>query len=559
MGNDEQQILTSSSEHYTKAPPPPNVQQPCADAQISGTTSLHPDPSSRTDQEALKHATLEKSKQAKKNAARRRKERRIKQLLTLEDIFEENKHQLYYVITFPGVDIDSELNILTADKELKSAIGIPNKTSKLNKNSLLVQVKSENQAKKLLNLKRIDDKIITVELHKTMNFCKGTILSEALSQNSEEEILEAVKDQGVVKVERMKRKVDGVLTNTNRYIITFQRTKLPSLLKLAEWHREIVYLYIPNPMSCRRCQRYGHTQKWCRRTTDTCARCAAEGHVSPGCSAPIKCANCGSQHYSTNKECDQYKFRSEILATQARMHITYGEAADAVRERYREEGKTYRYVTARRTVNEPTINETPENRNTNDNTIAPQNELNVSSDINMQDEPENSQRTTPHSETNLSSNITSQSKENEEKSNSLPSTSASAPKANSKNTNRGKKNTPHPPTNTNMDAPLSIPKKNSTKPSPSPQRRRHGKDDTLNSSTDSMDISGSPIISRKRQSSGSGGVTKKLSYQHEPQKEQRNTNENNTYQQIPVVGSGGTKPPPAPHYWDDKNKNIKPL
>ena len=47
-------------------------------------------------------------------------------------------------------------------------------------------------------------------------------------------------DQGATRVETIQKCVDGQLVDTHRYIRTSNRMKLPSLIKLAERHREIV-------------------------------------------------------------------------------------------------------------------------------------------------------------------------------------------------------------------------------------------------------------------------------------------------------------------------------
>ena len=48
---------------------------------------------------------------------------------------------------------------------------------------------------------------------------------------------------------------------------------------------------------------------------------------------------------STDRKCPHYLFKSEVLATQTREHITYREAEDVVRDRFREDGKTYSFIT----------------------------------------------------------------------------------------------------------------------------------------------------------------------------------------------------------------------
>ena len=148
-----------------------------------------------------------------------------------------------------------------------------------------------------------------MQLHSTLNVVKGTVYSETMSNSTEEEIM---KEQRVTKMERMKRRVDGKLLGTHRYILAFNRTKLPPLIKLAEWHREIVDLYIPTPMRCNRCQRYNHAKKWCRREKE---RCGEEDHTANQCNNEPHCVNCSRDHWSTDKNCDRYLFRCEVMAT----------------------------------------------------------------------------------------------------------------------------------------------------------------------------------------------------------------------------------------------------
>lgn len=300
-------------------------------------------------QETYRNKTKQKGTAEAANARRRIKERKIKQLLSLEDLFrDERKYPVYYVITFPGVEIDSEINVISADREIKGKIGEYRKATKLNKDSLLIEVCSEQQAKALMRVKSVGNKTVTVQPHRTMNTVKGTVLSDAMSQSSIQEITEQLAPQGVTKVERMKMKEDGVLKDSNRYILTFNRVKLPSLIKLAGWAHEIVDLYIPTPLRCTKCQVLGHTKNWCSKTIDVCVRCGGQGHYSRGCELPPHCVNCGGDHPSSSRECDHYKFKCEVIATQTRNNITYHEAVHEVRTRFRDQGKTYSFAVSGR-------------------------------------------------------------------------------------------------------------------------------------------------------------------------------------------------------------------
>ena len=45
-------------------------------------------------------------------------------MLTVNDLFkDEIKFPTYYVLTFPGLDIETKLNVIAADAEIKFKIG----------------------------------------------------------------------------------------------------------------------------------------------------------------------------------------------------------------------------------------------------------------------------------------------------------------------------------------------------------------------------------------------------------------------------------------------------
>ncbi|GFT29392.1 uncharacterized protein TNCV_757481 [Trichonephila clavipes] len=58
--------------------------------------------------------------------------------------------------------------------------------------------------------------------------------------------------------------------------------------------------YIPNPLRCFKCRRFGHSQTSCRGQL-TCSRCASVGHASTDCSLEPKCVNCLQPHPSNGK------------------------------------------------------------------------------------------------------------------------------------------------------------------------------------------------------------------------------------------------------------------
>ena len=276
---------------------------------------------------------------------RKTKQKKIKRLLLISNGNQETHHfKKFYSVKFPRLDLDTKLNVIATDKDLKAKIGNPSMIKKQNRDTLLIEVKSDAQGNKLKEITALHDQPVEVTEHKTLNTCKGTVYSETMSNSSLEELQDALKDQQVSKIERMKRRVNGVLKDTHRHIITFNKPDLPQVIKITDWHHELIDLFIPNPMRCMNCKRLGHTKKWCRRTSPTCSKCAEEHLPAFGCDKPLRCVNCSEEHSALERKCPFYQFKYEVLATQTRKRISFPEAEEEVKERFRQDGKQFRFV-----------------------------------------------------------------------------------------------------------------------------------------------------------------------------------------------------------------------
>ena len=104
---------------------------------------------------------------------------------------------------------------------------------------------------------------INVSPHNTKNSSKGIINCFDLRDTSEDEIVEGLSPFGVTGAFRMKARRGGEMIPTNNIILTFNMTDLPSEVTVG-YVRVKVRPYIPNPMRCFRCQRFGHTKTHCR-------------------------------------------------------------------------------------------------------------------------------------------------------------------------------------------------------------------------------------------------------------------------------------------------------
>ncbi|GFT42832.1 uncharacterized protein TNCV_2172811 [Trichonephila clavipes] len=145
-----------------------------------------------------------------------------------------------------------------------------------------------------------------------------------LLSTSDSEILEGFSDQSVTQVRRIAIKRDSNIIPTKHVILTFNKPKLPTTVKAGYLNCKI-RPYIPNPLRCFKCQRFGHSQTACRGQL-TCSRCASVGHASSDCSLQQKCVNCSQPHSADSKLCPKWKIEKEIQTIKTNRNISYIEA-----------------------------------------------------------------------------------------------------------------------------------------------------------------------------------------------------------------------------------------
>ncbi len=88
--------------------------------------------------------------------------------------------------------------------------------------------------------------------------------------------------------------------------------------------------YIPPPIRCYRCQRYGHIAAVCKGK-QRCPKCGGD-HRIENCekNAQDKCCNCGGQHRVTYSGCNVRKRAVEIEQVKMVNNISYAEAVKKV-------------------------------------------------------------------------------------------------------------------------------------------------------------------------------------------------------------------------------------
>ena len=172
---------------------------------------------------------------------------------------------------------------------------------------------------------------VSVTAHRTKNFRKGVIFCTELRDTSDEEISEGLSSSGVTEAKRITVRKGGSTIPTDSIILTFDATELPSTVTVG-YTRVRVRTYIPNPMRCFRCQRFGHTRTNCRNRP-VCAKCSSPDHLDENCDAgTLRCANCGDSekpHASYDRTCPSFVREREINAIKATRNVSFKEARDA--------------------------------------------------------------------------------------------------------------------------------------------------------------------------------------------------------------------------------------
>ncbi|GFT91753.1 uncharacterized protein TNCV_3438051, partial [Trichonephila clavipes] len=105
--------------------------------------------------------------------------------------------------------------------------------------------------------------------------------------------------------------------------------------------------YIPNPLRCFKCQRFGHSQTVCRGQL-TCSRCASVGHASSDCTLEQKCVNCSQPHSADSKLCPKWNIEKEIQTIKTNRNISFIEARKFITP---QPSQTYAQVAKSITVN----------------------------------------------------------------------------------------------------------------------------------------------------------------------------------------------------------------
>jgi hypothetical protein len=224
---------------------------------------------------------------------------------------------------------------------IEKAVGQVDRIQLTKKGALRIVAKDNAQRNRLLKISSLDNKpahtsipfetyaerSVTSKLVKTppQYFVKGVIHGLVSSQSKLNEI---AKEVGACKMSPL-----GKSENNKSTLITYSADRpLPPVVEIDNKQYK-VNLFIPKPMRCDQCQRYGHLKSTCVREV-VCSRCSGR-HSYLNCNNlnTYKCSNCNQKHSAAFKGCGYYLEVQAALKIRAEEGVPYAVALRRVQGR----------------------------------------------------------------------------------------------------------------------------------------------------------------------------------------------------------------------------------
>ena len=173
----------------------------------------------------------------------------------------------------------TSLSPFIIEKQIESLIGTPKSVKKLKNKTLLVETNRKTQTENLFKITSFFNIKVSVTEHNSLNSSKGIIRDRMLKGETEGNIIDYLRPQGVTGCKRFKIKKDRKSVETNTLLLTFNRKNVQKK-KLTIFYRVVpVDVYIPNPLRCFNCQKFGHQKNNCTEDPGSvCENCGADGH-----------------------------------------------------------------------------------------------------------------------------------------------------------------------------------------------------------------------------------------------------------------------------------------
>lgn len=196
------------------------------------------------------------------------------------------------------------------------------KANVLRDGCLLLKTKNKTQTEKLLKITTLMGDECEVKRDEKLNVSRGTIHAYDLFDLSEEDVVHWLSEFGVTHAKRFTRKVEGTVQKTPTILLTFAMPTCPNKIEL-DYMTYHVKRYIPNPLICYRCGKFGHPEVRCTNEPK-CLTCGENKHNGE---CEEKCQNCSQLgHSCLSWKCAVWQREKDICTLKVEQEIPYGQA-----------------------------------------------------------------------------------------------------------------------------------------------------------------------------------------------------------------------------------------
>ena len=209
----------------------------------------------------------------------------------------------------------------------------PHSCSPLRNGNLIMKFFSAQQMTTLPQCTKLTDGGVSVEIAASSMRplgARGVIYSVPLDISTDD-LVACLASQGVKFVKRFcfKRSDSSELKDSRSVFLKFTTADLPGEVKIGYLFFRVKQ-YVPKPLRCFKCNRYGHVAGHCRGKPRV-SICGGEHKYNECSAAAPKCPNCGGDHSANDKICPRYKRETEILQLKIEVKLSYADACKAHR------------------------------------------------------------------------------------------------------------------------------------------------------------------------------------------------------------------------------------
>ena len=266
----------------------------------------------------------------------------------------------YFFVRFKP---DVRKRFIDANKWLYKKIGQSN-WKKYNGGILIEAEIDQSHILRQLKRETIENSpFITIEPHKKFNTTWGEIFSWELDEYTDQELLDICPEEVISVIRPSDRKP--------LFFLEFNKMNLMNTKDIRIENLNIpLRLKKPQPMICKKCLIYGHTERWCRTSQRRCRNCgeADTPHSSDECDKEANCYHCGNPHNTMSRNCPKYLQEQLLLEMMQLQKIDMREARKINRKNntYASAAKNSTKEDNRRNENgEPMLLENPSMANSN--------------------------------------------------------------------------------------------------------------------------------------------------------------------------------------------------